>query len=125
MKCLAAVAFGIMLLAHLSPVAAGMLLCIGDGSEPDCCIEDDASYQAHLEESTQLRDGSDCICCFTVDAAPLTAGASAFKASIDVAPESALLRNVAAPARTRNPGFFAGSAGEIRLSSIRTVVLLI
>lgn len=125
MKCLAAVALGIMFLAHLSPVAAGMLLCIGDGSEPDCCRDGDDSYQSHLEEPTQLRDGSDCACCITVDAGPPIAGAGSLKASIDVTPESALPRKVSVPTGARNPGFLAGSASETRLSSIRTVVLLI
>lgn len=125
MKCLAAVALGIMLLAHLSPVAAGMLLCIGDGSEPDCCREGEDFYESRLEESTQLLDGSDCACCITVDAAPSAEGASYHKASIDVAAGSALLRNVSLPMEARNPGSPARDAGENSLSSLRTVVLLI
>jgi hypothetical protein len=125
MKCLAAVALGIMLLAHLSPVAAGMLLCIGDGADPDCCPERYDSVESRLGESTQLLDGSDCGCCITVDAVPSPADASFHKASIDVARESTPLRNVAVPTRTHNPGAPVGDAGENILSSLRTVVLLI
>jgi hypothetical protein len=125
MKCLAAVALGIMLLAHLSPVAAGVLLCIGDGTGPDCCPERYDSLESLLEESTQLLDGSNCVCCITVDAVSPPAGASFHKASIDVARESTPLRNVALPTRTLITGTPAGDVGENSLSSIRTVVLLI
>ena len=117
MKVLTAVAVGVMLLGHLSPVAAGMLLCIGDGSDPDCCRE--------RHESTRLLDASDCGCCITIDALPSTAGASSHKASLDVVSGSALLRNVSLPTGTRIPGAPAADAGETSLSSLRTVVLLI
>ena len=125
MKILTAVALGVVLLGHISPVAAGMLLCIGDGSDPDCCRERHDSHESRLDESTQLLDGSDCGCCIAVDAAPSTAGASTHKASLDVVSGSALLRNVAVPTGTRIPGAPAGGAGETSLSSLRTVVLLI
>ncbi len=125
MKILTAVAVGVVLLGHLSPVAAGMLLCIGDGSDPDCCRERHDSHEPHLDESTQLLDGSDCGCCITVDAAPSAAGASCPKAPLDIASGSALLRNVALPTGTRVPGTPTGDGGETSLSSLRTVVLLI
>ena len=125
MKILTAVAVGVMLLGHLSPVAAGMLLCIGDGSDPDCCRKPNDSHESRFDESKQLLDGSDCSCCITVDAAPSTAGASSHKASLDVVSGSALLRNVALPTGTRIPGTPTGDAGATSLSSLRTVVLLI
>jgi hypothetical protein len=125
MKILTAVAVGILLLGHLSPVAAGVLLCIGDGSESDCCGERHASPESRLDGSTQLLDGSDCGCCITVDAAPSTAGASSHKTSLDIASGSARLRNVALPTGMRFPGTPTGNAGETSLSSLRTVVLLI
>jgi hypothetical protein len=125
MKCLAAVALGIMLLAHLSPVAAGILLCIGDASDTECCGERQDSHESRLEESPQLLDGSDCGCCITVDAAPPTAGASSHKASLDVLSGSALLRNVTVPTAGRMRGAPAGNVGETSLSSLGTVVLLI
>ena len=125
MKVLTVVTVGVMLMGHLSPVAAGMLLCIGDGSDPDCCRERHDSHEPHLDESTQLLDGSDCGCCITVDAAPSTAGASSHKAPLDVVSGSALLRNIALPAGTRIPGAPTGDTGETSLSSLRTVVLLI
>jgi len=125
MKILTAVAVGVVLLGQLSPVAAGMLLCIGDGSDPDCCRERYDSHESRLDESTQLLDGSDCGCCITVDAAPSTAGSSSRKAPLDVISGSALLRNVALPTGGRIPAASTGDAGETGLSSLRTVVLLI
>ena len=120
MRVLTAVAVAVVLLGQVSPVAAGVLLCIGDGSDFDCCPERDDS-----DESAQLLDGSDCVCCFTVDAAPSTAGASSHKASLDLLSGSALLRNVTVHTGWRIPGAPAGDAGETSLSSLRTVVLLI
>jgi hypothetical protein len=125
MKILTAVAVGVMLLGHFSPVAAEMLLCIGDGSDPDCCRERHDSHEPHLDESTQFLDESDCGCCITVDAAPSTAGVSSHKAPLDVVSGSALLRNVTLPTGTGIPGALIGDAGETSLSSLRTIVLLI
>ncbi len=125
MKILTAVAVGVMLLGHFSPVAAEMLLCIGDGSDPDCCRERHDSHEPHIDESTQLQDGSDCGCCITVDAAASSACASSHKAPLDVVSGSALLRNVALFAGIRIPGTPNGDGGETSLSSLRTVVLLI
>ena len=125
MKILTAVAVGVVLLGHLSSVAAGMLLCIGDGSDPECCVERNDPHEFSLDVSTQLLDRSDCGCCITVDAAPSTAGASAYKASLDVVSGSALLRNITLPTGTRIPGTPAGDAGGTSLSALRTIVLLI
>ena len=125
MKVLAAVAMGVVLLAHLSPVAAGMLLCIGDGSDVDCCRDGQETQETRSDLFAQFLDGSDCACCITFGAAPLTAGAGAHKASLDVASGSARLRNLALPTGMRNAGTPTGEAGERRLSSLRTVVLLI
>ena len=125
MKVLTAVALGVMLLGPMAPVTAGMLLCIGDGSDPDCCRERHDSHESLVDESTQLLDGSDCGCCITVDAAPSTAGSSSQKASLDVLSGWTLLRNVTLPTGTRIPRAPAGDAGQTSLSSLRTVVLLI
>ena len=125
MKILSAVAVGVVLLGHLSLVAAGMLLCIGDGTDIDCCREPHNSHESRLDESKQLLDGSDCSCCITVDAAPSAAVTSSHKASLDVVTGSARLRNVALPTGTRIPGTPIDAAGETSLSSLRTVVLLI
>jgi hypothetical protein len=124
-KILSAVAVGVVLLGNLSPVTAGMLLCIGDGTDPDCCHKPNDSHASRLDESTQLLDGSDCSCCITVDAAPATAGDSSHKASLDIVSGSGLLRNVATPTGTRIPRAPSSDAGDTRLSSLRTVVLLI
>ena len=119
------VVVGVVMLGHLPLVAAGMLLCIGDGTDPDCCRERHDSHESRLDESTQLLDGSDCGCCITVDAAPATAGTSSHKAPLDVISGSALLRNATLPTGTRIPGVPIGDAGETSLSSLRTIVLLI
>jgi hypothetical protein len=123
---LAAVAVGIILLGHLTPVAAGMLLCIGDGSDPDCCDYRPDSRESRLQESTRLSDGSDCGCCITVDATPSTAVVKLHEASVNFAPRSALLRNVSSPTGTRIPAVPPDNAFESSISSsLRTVVLLI
>ena len=124
-KILTAVAVGVVLLGHLSPVAAGMLLCIGDGNDPDCCPERQDSRESRLGESTRCLDGPECACCITVDAAPCTAGASSHRTPLDVASGSVLSRSAALPTGTRIPGAPTGDAGETSLSSLRTVVLLI
>ena len=116
MKALTAVAVCVLLLGHLSPVTAGVLLCIGDGNDPDCCGE---------RYDSQLLDGSDCSCCIAIDAAPSATRPSSHKASLDVVSGSILLRNVTLPTGTRIPGAPTGAAGETSLSSLRTVVLLI
>lgn len=123
MKILSVVGVGI-LLAYLSPVATGMLLCIGDGTDPDCCSKPRAS-QSRVDETKQLRDGSVCSCCVTVDAAPSTAGATPQKASLDILSGSGLPRNAVSPMGTRiaRPG--SHDPGNSRLSSVRSVVLLI
>jgi hypothetical protein len=124
MKILTVVAVGVVLLGHLSPLAAGQL-CIGDESDSDCCGELYDSDESRLEEATQLLDDSGCGCCITVVAAPITAGAGSHKAPPDVVSAAALLRDVAAPTGTRIPGVPTGDRSEASLSSIRTVVLLI
>jgi hypothetical protein len=122
MKTFSVVAVAVLLLAHLAPVAAGMLLCIGDGSDPDCCPKPDES---RFEESRQLPNGPDCNCCITVDAVPSTTGTNSLKASLDIAAGSGLMRIVAAHTATRIPQKASGDTGDTRLSSLRTVVLLI
>jgi len=125
MKVLSAIAVGIVL-AHLSPIATGMLWCVEDGVVLDCCPRPDAS-QVRVDEPMQLSDGSDCSCCITIDAAPSTAGATSKKASLSIFSGSGLPRsaNAAPPAGTRiePPGGY--DPDYSRLSSLRTIVLLI
>ena len=125
MRILTAVAVGVVLLGHLSPIAAGQLLCIGDESDSDCCGERYDSDESPLEGAKQFLDDSGCGCCVTVVAAPITAGASSNKAPLDVVSGAALLRDVAVPAGTCFPGVPTGDKSEASLSSLRTVVLLI
>jgi hypothetical protein len=123
MKILSVVAMGIVL-AHMSPVAAGMLLCIADGTDPDCCLEPRASH-SRVDETKQLFDGSECSCCITVDAAPSTAGATSQKTSLDCLSGSGLLRNAVSATGTRISRIGHHDPGDSRLFSLRTVVLLI
>jgi len=124
-KTLSAIAVAVVLLGHLSPVAAGMLLCIGDGTDPDCCRKPNDFQESRLDESKQLLDGSDCSCCITIDAVSSAAGARSHKASIGLTFGAEFVRNVASPASARVPKAALGDAGGTRLSSLRTVVLLI
>ncbi len=124
-RILTAVAVGVMLLGHVSPVAAGMLLCVGDGTDPDCCGDRHDSRESRVDVPAQLLDRTDCGCCIAIDAALSAASASTHKASLDVLAGSARLRKVSVPTGTRIPGAPLGGSGETGLSSLRTVVLLI
>jgi hypothetical protein len=116
-RTFSAIAVAVLLLGHLSPVAACMLLCIGEGSETDCCPSS--------EESRQLPEGPDCSCCNTVDGAPSNTTTSLLKASVDITDESELIWIVAVPAATRDLQAASGVATDTSLSSLGTIVLLI
>jgi hypothetical protein len=122
-KILSVLGVGIVLV-HLSPVVSGMLVCLGDRTGPDCCPEPRAS-QSRVEETKQLLDGSDCDCCITVHASPSSAGASSPKASLDVLSASGLPRDAVSPAGMHIARLGSHDHGNSRLSSLRTVVLLI
>ncbi len=124
-KLLSVVVVGVVLLGHSPLVAAGMLLCIGDGTDPDCCPKPGNAHQSGVVESKQLQDGSDCNCCITVGAAPSTAGASSHKASVEIASGPAHLRDAIPPSSTRVSRAMNGDAGNGRLSSLRTIILLV
>ena len=117
MRILSVAAMGIVL-AHLSPLATGMLLCIGDGTAPDCC-------STRVDETKKLLDGSDCSCCITVHAAPSTVGATSHKASLDIVSNSRPLQDAASPTGTCNSRARGHDPGDSRLCSLRAVVLLI
>jgi hypothetical protein len=122
LRSFSAMAVAVLLLGHLSPVAACMLLCIGEGSETGCCPKPEES---RLGESNQLPEGPDCSCCNTVDAAPSPTATSVLKASVDITEGSGLIRIVAAPTATRDLQDVPGDSTGTRLSSLRTIVLLI
>ena len=124
-RLLSVLVVSVILLGHSPLVAAGMLLCIGDGSDPDCCRKPANAYQSGVGESKQLLDGSDCNCCITVSAAPSTAGASSHKASLEIVSGPAHLRDLILPASTRVSRATNDDAGNACLPSLRTVVLLI
>lgn len=123
MKILSVLTVGIVL-AHLSPIAAGILLCIGDGTDPDCCRKPHTA-EPSANETKQLLDGSNCSCCITVHAAPSTAGATSQKASLDILSGSGVPRDVVSPTGACIAGLRSHHPGNSRLTSLRTVVLLI
>jgi len=124
-KTLSAIAVAVLLLGHLSPVAAGVFLCIGDGSDPDCCAKPREAQESPVFEARQLLDESDCGCCITVHAAPATAGASAHKASFDVAAGMGRLQDALTTDGTHTRLESSADTGDTYLSSLRTVVLLV
>lgn len=118
-----ALAMGLVL-AHLYPAAAGLLVCLGDRANPSCCDEVTAS-RSRIDAAAQDLDDSRCGCCITVEAASNRADATPQKISVNVAFESDLPRSAVAPAAVRVARAGGDGPGGPRLSSLRTVVLLI
>jgi hypothetical protein len=121
-KSLSGVLLGIVLAGCLSPIAAGMLVCIGEGPQSDCCPEPKGARPLGFAHVPQFLDGTDCDCCIALDAIPSSAGVTSDTASSDVAAGPAQLQHVL-PCGARIPR--TASVGDVRLSSLRTVVLLI
>ena len=124
-KTLTVISVGVVLLGHLPLVADGMLLCIGDGTDPDCCPKPGNTHQSGVAESQQLLDGSECSCCITVAAAPSAAGASSHQASLEASTGPAHCRDVVPPMSKRVSRARSRDTGNSGLSSLRTIVLLI
>lgn len=122
-KTLSLLAVGVVL-AHLSPVVTGMLVCIGDGTDPDCC-RNPGSTQFTADQATHVLSGSKCSCCVTVDTTAVTVDATSQKVSTDVLSPVCALGDVVPATGTRvvRPG--ANNPANPRLPSLRTVVLLI
>jgi hypothetical protein len=107
-----ALAVGLVLI-HLSPAAAGILVCIGDGANPDCC-----------EEAPQDPGNSDCECCITVQVVSSKADAACKKISTVASSDPGAVRTAdSSPARVAHAD--SDDPGNPRLSSLRTTVLLI
>jgi hypothetical protein len=123
MRALSALAVSVVLLAQLSPVAAGVLLCIAEGAASDCCPRQ--QVQSELDDARRILEGSACVCCVLVHAAPSRASASVAKPSSEIDPDPVSHGSVAAPAATQLPRPLTASGGDARLSSLRTVILLI
>ena len=124
-KTLSVVLAGIVLAGSFSVLSAGMLLCIGDGTDPDCCRNTEIAGQSRLGQSRPLLDRADCHCCVTMDAVLSTPGASPDKASLYAAAGPPHSRSVALPLQTRASRINNGAASHERLSSLRTIVLLV
>ena len=123
-RALSIVLVGIILSGPLSPAASGLLVCIGDGTDPDCC-RNSGSHQSGLSQSNQMMDGAACHCCITVDAIPSSPTASSKKASLDAFAAPAYPWNVAPPARSCVSRTANRAPSDEGLSSLRTIVLLI
>lgn len=124
-KILSLLLVAVVLAGYLFPVAAGMLVCMGDGTAPDCCRNSKNAHQSRPGEAKQMLAGAGCDCCIAVDAIPSTAGTPSYKASLDAVAGPAHFRNVVLPLSTRLPLAMSGNRTDARLSSLRTVVLLI
>lgn len=122
-KILTVVLAGIALAGHSLPVAASMLLCIGEDVAAGCCRDADVSDQSRLVESRQFLDEADCDCCIAVDAIPSSLSTSFPKASLDIVAGSAHLRSVVPPSSARLSRAMSDDAPDARLSSLRTIVL--
>ena len=117
-----ALAIGLVLI-HLSPAVAGILVCIGDGPNPDCCEEAPASA-SRMEATAQDLGNSDCECCITVQVVSTKADATCKKVSTVVSSDSGVVRTTeSSPARVAHAdGDYSVNS---QLSSLRTTVLLI
>jgi len=117
-----ALAIGLVLI-HLSPAVAGILVCIGDGPNPDCCEEAPASA-SRMEATAQEPGNSDCECCITVQVVSNKADAASKKISTVASSDSGAVRTAdSSPARVAHTD--GDDPGDSRLSSLRTTVLLI
>jgi hypothetical protein len=123
-RALSIILVGIILSGPLSPAASGLLVCIGDGTDPDCC-RTSGSPQSGLSQLDQMMDEAACHCCITVDAIPSGPTASSKKASLDAFAAPAHLRNVALPTRSCVSRTANRAPNDERLSSLHTIVLLI
>lgn len=117
-----ALAVGLVLI-HLSPAAAGILVCIGDGANPDCCEEAPAS-EPRTDITAQDLDGSGCVCCFTVEVVSNKADAACKTVSAVASSDSGAVRTAdSSPVRVAHAD--SDDPGNPQLSSLRTTVLLI
>jgi len=116
---------GVVLVADLSSTAAGMLICLGDGAASGCCNDSRGTRPSASGDATPSLSRGGCDCCITVDALPGIAGAHSQEASLDLLAGPAHLQNVVLPSSTRLPRVASSDSAETRLSSLRTVVLLV
>jgi hypothetical protein len=120
-----ATALAVILVGHLSVVAAGVLLCVGEGTDPGCCGGPGAGGEWAAGPSGRLLAGEDCSCCIAFDASRSTASVGITKASLHP-PASRLEGTSAAPQGLRSGPPPPGDGGRSPSSSfLSTVVLLI
>jgi len=120
-RVLSALALGV-LVASISLPATEMILCIGVGADLDCCPEPGALAGS---QAKRVLDRPDCDCCVAVDAALSTTGAASQELTFGPTPGPHPARTVAAPPRSRGYRAADPVPDASRLSSLRTVVLLI
>jgi hypothetical protein len=113
----------VVILAQVSPAAAEVLVCAGNGSNPLCCDQVSAA-EPRPNDSPLYLNSSDCDCCITLAVASDKAEAAAKKAFDDLF-DTTVVRSAFSP----TVGCLAGRGGDAprnpRLSSLGTVVLLI
>ena len=115
---------GSVLVGCLSPIATGMLVCMGDGTAPNCCRNSSVAQRSVPEEQQHLaRVG--CECCIRVNALGPEAGVSFEKKLLDVTAVTVESRNAAWPSYPRVLRATVDYGRDSRLSSLRSVILLI
>ena len=114
----------VLVLAHVSPAAAGLLVCIGDGTSPDCCEEVPAS-EPRTDGAVSFLGDSGCFCCVTIDVVSNKADGPSKKLSIEDSSESGVFRSAVSPGAVRCARQGGDDRGDSTLWSLRTVVLLI
>jgi hypothetical protein len=113
----------LLLVLALTPTATSICR---SGADPECCaVSPDGSRST--EAGVSVLSGRACDCCVTVEALPFDRSASNSRplvatVAIAVLPPSAPLLPRARRSTEPMPG---GGADDSRLSSIRTVVLLV
>jgi hypothetical protein len=115
-----------VLFGGLSSVAAGMLLCVGDGTAYDCCGNSKSTPLSSPSSGGACVTSADCDCCIAVDALPSICGASSQRqASLDLVAGPVLFRTVAPASSPRFVHALSGDGGDEQLSLLRRTVLLV
>ncbi len=114
-----------LVLVHVSPAGAGLLVCTQEQEDarPGCCEGAPAGDAGPASVTRQLEE-SDCPCCIAVTLVVRTTETTPLKLAVDSALEAGGARAVSPPAASA-AGTGRDVPGNSRLPSIRAVVLLI
>jgi len=118
-----ALALGLMLV-HVFPVAADLLVCIDDRPDRGCC-EESSAPDTRTEVEARLVDGAECRCCVLVPVVSNRARASVQKVDVGCSVAPGVARGRVAPISRRMASAGSEEFDNPRLPSLRAVVLLI